>query len=163
MLDLLPIELQILIYSFLKNPKDLRRLAYTNKYIYNVVKTLVIDKEEWVSINNIENTYEIKQLINLGYRYITINNEIQTIYNYTYDMDNYNICQIITNKNLISLTKFNPDIKSFFNKKTYLKIGETYLKIGETYLKIGETYLKNPTKILLNAPYNYIKKPIIKV
>ena len=64
-------------------------------------------------------------------------------------MDNYNICQIITNKNLISLTKFNPDIKSFFNKKTYLKI--------------GETYLKNPTKILLNAPYNYIKKPIIKV
>ena len=54
MLDLLPIELQILIYSFLKNPKDLRRLAYTNKYIYNVVKTLVIDKEEWVSINNIE-------------------------------------------------------------------------------------------------------------
>lgn len=126
----IPCELFLHICGFLTNPKDVRSLALTNKKIYILIKKYFISKEKWLLLSLKNNSLDIKNLVNSGFRFIYYNNKFQYIYNLQYDEHNI---QIMSEKELIS---------------TY----ESYkFKIGFTESKVS---------FLTHAPYNLKKKPL---
>lgn len=144
LLDELPVEILTQIFTFLE-VKDIYTLCYTNKYIYNIIKTLFIDKEKWLTLNNLENINDIVVLINKGYRYINRNKSIQLIYNYT--LVGNKITQIMTDQGILSVNLHN-------FKKVDLNLYNLFPE--------GRKSKEYVTKILIDAPYNFKRKGIKK-
>ena len=143
----LPVEIQIKIYRNL-NVIEIRNLAITCPIIFNLIKSFFLDKEKWIYLNNLKNVNDIEKLINCGYRYIYLNKRIEVIYNYTSSIDNGGISQIITDKDLYGVN-FN-----YFTKHSYSK--------RHLIFPNGRNYESCQTKILVDAPYQFKRRGIIR-
>ena len=97
-----PCEIILHIAGFLKNPKDVRNLSLTNKENYIFITKNIILKEKWFKYRLDLGKESIKQLCELGFRYIKFNNKIQIIYN----INQYSeYIQIMTSSGIISTFK----------------------------------------------------------
>lgn len=102
MFQTLPNEISLIICQLLKNPKDIRNLALTNKNNYLLITHYFIKKEKWVNLSLKDNPKTIKNFIKIGYRFINYNNKIQYVYNFIHFYDR---CQIMTQNETISAVK----------------------------------------------------------
>ena len=144
LLNELPVEIQIKIYSNL-DIKSIYNLLVTNKDINFIVDTHFIKKEIWCILNEFQDLNDIIKLINSGYRYISLNKRIQLICNYS--LVNKVITQIMTNKGLYGVNLYNLD--SSYNSD--------YLIFPK-----GKSSKTHIAKILIDSPYNFKRKSIIK-
>ena len=108
MLDKIPRELFLKICQYLKDPEDIRNLAFTTKQNYIFVKKYFIKKEKWLKLSIKNNRFIIKNAVRKGLRYIYFNNKFQYIYNITGSEENI---QVITQYELISSTEMRIPIK----------------------------------------------------
>ena len=143
----LPVEIQIKIYRNL-NVREIRNLAITCPIIFNLIKSFFLDKEKWIYLNTLKNVNDIEKLINCGYRYIHLNKRIEVIYNYSYSIDNREISQIITDKDLYGVN---------FNYFTCHPYSKSHLIFPN-----GRNYESCETKILVDAPYQFKRRGIIR-
>ena len=143
----LPVEIQIKIYRNL-NVREIRNLAITCPIIFNLIKSFFLDKEKWIYLNTLKNVNDIEKLINYGYRYINLNKRIEVIYNYSYSIDNREISQIITDKDLYGVN-FN-----HFNNNSYIK--------PHLIFPNGRNCESCQTKILVGAPYQFKRRGIVR-
>ena len=144
LLNELPVEIQIKIYSNL-DIKSIYNLLITTKDINLLVKTHFIKKEKWAILNEFQDLNEIIKLINSGYRYISLNKRIQLICNYS--LLNKEISQIMTNEGLYGVNSYN---LSSINYSDYLIFPK------------GKSSKTHIAKILIDSPYNFKRKSIIK-
>lgn len=144
LLNQLPVEIQIKIYSHL-DINSIYNLLLTSKDINLIVKTHFIKKETWAILNEFQDLNDIIKLINSGYRYISLNKRIQLICNYS--LINKEISQIMTNKGLYGVNSYNLNIGNYSDYLIFPK---------------GKKSKTHISKILIDSPYNFKRKSINK-